>query len=250
MNINHSCFFLLIFIAVFYACSKDSADKTAGSVYAGTFEASADIRDFPAELYVKAGKITDTAKISAFIKRKQIGNILTARVDVSDMKLIVNKDNSAEFTGLYYPDQLKGTLLRYSESLLLLTAKDSVIVKTPEGSAVPVGYYGNGLAMIYQCAQPASVFVVYSQSSCIALAPGSGYSQQCRYLPVTELEYEDDHTLAMPALIYRGYSGQGSQQCSTGFSYVPGLLNPNFYKDLGPTDSVIVVKKQIILKKG
>lgn len=249
MSSNHSHRLLLILIAVFCACSKDSTEKATDSSSAGTFKASLDIRHFPAELFVKAGKITDTAKISAFIKRKQIGNILTARVDVSDMKLIVNEDSSAEFTGLYFPDHLKGTLIRYSENLLLLTARDSVVRLTPQGSALPVGYYGNGLSMTYQCAQPASVFVVYSQSSCMTLASGSGNSQQCRYLPITELEYEDERTLAMPALVYRGYGGQGNQQCSTGFSYAPGLLNPDFYKDLGPSDSVIVVKKQIVLKK-
>lgn len=249
---NYRLLFSSALIGLLMSCSEDNQQEE--TMVSGTFN---DINTFnvsPAELYTQKGKIINQEEIAFFVNRKGLSNsffvngVTKLQKDI-DYTLLVREDHTAELKRDQPGSSFRASISNLQDRRFIITGTDS-ITSLVGSAGTPLGYVSNPYS-VSTCGTNLQIGSLTPSKRCVPIPNfGGAYTERCTYLPIAFIEVENANTLFIPTLSYYFTQGHGSQRCTFGLNNSWNVLNSEFYKQLASGDTVLVQKKQIILKKS
>jgi len=249
---NYRLLVISALIGMMTSCSKDSGHEQE-SLVPGTFADINTLNVLPAELYTQKGMITNQEEVAVFINKKGLSNsffdhgITTLNKEV-DLTLVVKEDNTVELKREIPGKAFRALISDYRNRRFVITGIDSITSMV--GSAgTPLGSISNPYS-ISTCGTNLNIGLLEVPRTCVpVLVPPNAYTRRCTYLPIAAIEVENANMLFIPTLSFYFTQGTGRQRCTFGLHNSWNILNAEFYKQLSAGDTVLIQKKQIILKK-
>ncbi|WP_353132995.1 hypothetical protein [Pseudopedobacter sp.] len=235
-------YFLILFSAVTFSCSKKESPEII--LLQGNFSSENTLNVYKTELYTNKGKITNETIIANYINRKSLtGVFLDSKIKTLYMSthLTIEIDQQGNFSSTnFYRPYASGKMERLTNNEVLLISNDSTTRYFPPGNI------GGGIFV--NC--PADYVLRYPPSiKCISMPLETGYSEVCKTKILIPIIIKNSESLAIP--IYTiSYSGNGigdKERCV--LQEQSNFIKEDFYKNLSEGDTVLVQKKEQLLKK-
>lgn len=236
---------LLLTLFTIIGCSKEKDNPSV--LPAGTFKPIGSVKVVSAELYTKDGQITDKARINSFISRQYLSSMFgEEQIPFVETIFVIKEDGTCEVNYPYGGIAFSGPISKLDNKIFVVAATDSTQLPLHYPGNPFGGYFWDEATGVKQCGQPASIFRIHTGFT--NLSNNIRYYNDSKFIPACPIEYHDNNTLAVLMLQIYGQSGNQNGCGGTSLT-VTNLLNSDFYKDLGDTDTTVIVKKTIMLKK-
>ncbi|WP_407429816.1 hypothetical protein [Arcticibacter sp.] len=246
---------LLLTSAIFsmmMSCSKDNSPQQE-ILTPGSFADVNTLNILPAELYTQKGKIANQQEVMHFVNKKGLSNTffiygLTTLYQDTDLTLVINDDNTAVIQGNIPQNSFRAVISDYKNGQFIITGTDSItsMIGNP---GFPSGYVRDPYSMS-TCGTDLHIGLLSTSKTCVPVQVfHDTYTQRCSYTPIAAVEVQDANMVFIPTLSYYFTQGIAGERCTFGLYNSWNTLNPEFYKQLSAGDTVLVQRKQIILKK-
>lgn len=235
-------YLLILTFAVTSSCSKKENPETI--LLQGTFSSENALNVYKTELYTNKGKTTNETVITNYINRKSLAGVFhdsKIRTLYKPTYLTVEIDQQGSFSSTNFSHPYAGGKMeRLTNNEVLLISNDSTTTYFPRGNI------GDGIST--NC--PVDFILRYPPSvKCTPMPSGTGYSEVCKTRILIPIIIKNIESLAIPiyTISYSGKAIGNKDRCV--LQEQSNFIKEDFYKNLSEGDTVLIQKKEQLLKK-
>ena len=199
----------------------------------------------PVIMYTRTGPVNNPMLVDNFIRRRlgsssgYFSRTDVALTDNRSLTLTIDAQNKATLVSTYLTNSqtTRATLGSRNPQYFVLARVDTAAILTPTGSP-------NRCAQLFEQGQ-----LLQPTKRCQALPPATGYSQQCKFQPLSAVTIRNNQ-LYLPYLsVFVSGSQPASGTCSAGTGGAANYFNPALVNQLAASDTLVVQERELPLTK-